>query len=264
MTYEKLDWENLPAQRTPLSAARLNHMQTQYDEAVAYADSNKVEKSAASSKVYGTSAAGTQTVYGVSATTSPSTVVQRNAAGQVQAANPTDATHLATKSYTDAADSSLADAFSADLAALGKAYLQMQDLTFSTRIGTSPNGGVELAGPFEFAIYTPSQEIEVTGCYLVFDFDQAIPASTTKAINWRLLHRKQTSDTALDIVQKSTSADGMTVRRKVWDMTNGSWGTAANRKVPKGSVISLLPTDFTGGAKVLLPMLVVVHYRPVR
>lgn len=35
MAYEKQVWKNLPNQTTPLSAARLNHLETQYDEAVA-------------------------------------------------------------------------------------------------------------------------------------------------------------------------------------------------------------------------------------
>lgn len=34
MAYVKQDWENLPAETTPLSAERLAHMETQYDEAL--------------------------------------------------------------------------------------------------------------------------------------------------------------------------------------------------------------------------------------
>lgn len=39
MAYEKLVWRNLPDTTTPLSAERLSHMETQFDEAKAYADS---------------------------------------------------------------------------------------------------------------------------------------------------------------------------------------------------------------------------------
>lgn len=39
MTYTKQVWKNLPDQTTPLSASRLNHLETQYEEAVAYVDS---------------------------------------------------------------------------------------------------------------------------------------------------------------------------------------------------------------------------------
>ena len=38
MTYEKQQWINLPNQTTPISGARLNHLETQYDEATAYTD----------------------------------------------------------------------------------------------------------------------------------------------------------------------------------------------------------------------------------
>lgn len=39
MTYKKQVWKNLPDQTTPLSASRLNHLETQYEKAVAYVDS---------------------------------------------------------------------------------------------------------------------------------------------------------------------------------------------------------------------------------
>lgn len=38
MTYQKQEWRNLPSQETPISAERLNHLETQFDEAVAYTD----------------------------------------------------------------------------------------------------------------------------------------------------------------------------------------------------------------------------------
>lgn len=222
-------------------------------------------KSQDATSVYATSAAGDQVNMHYGPDIVPDALVQRDASGAVTTlVNPSAANHAASKKYTDDLVASVKAAVVDDLAAMGTSFLQMQDMVTAVRIGTSPNGGVELAGSFEFAILTPSQQIEVTGCYLVFDNDQALPASTTKKIDWRLFHRASTPGTALDIVQKSTSADGMTVRRKVWDMTNGTWGSAANRKVPKGNVISLLPTNFTGGAVVTFPMLVVIHWRPVR
>lgn len=219
-----------------------------------------VEKTSTASRVYGTDGSGGQSTYGVSVPASGSSVVQRNPGGQIQTSEPTDDVHAATKKYVD----QLREQLASDLAEATRNALQLQDMVTAVRIGTSPNGGVELSGAFEFAVLTPSQQIEITGCYLVFDNDQALPASTTKSINWRLFHRKSTPEAAIDIVQKSTAADGMTVRRKVWDMTNGTWGAVANRRVPKGSVISLLPTDFVGGAKITFPMLVVLHWRPVR
>ena len=39
MAYVKQNWENSPSTVSPLSADRLNHLETQYDEAVSYADS---------------------------------------------------------------------------------------------------------------------------------------------------------------------------------------------------------------------------------
>lgn len=38
MAYNKQNWKNLPDQTTPLSADRLNHLETQYEEAVSYTD----------------------------------------------------------------------------------------------------------------------------------------------------------------------------------------------------------------------------------
>lgn len=38
MAYIKQNWENLPNQTTPITAGRLSHMETQYDEAVKYLD----------------------------------------------------------------------------------------------------------------------------------------------------------------------------------------------------------------------------------
>lgn len=38
MVYVKQTWQNLPNQTTPISAARLSHLETQYDEAVQYTD----------------------------------------------------------------------------------------------------------------------------------------------------------------------------------------------------------------------------------
>lgn len=38
MAYVKQNWKNLPDQTTPVSAARLNHLETQYDEAKSYTD----------------------------------------------------------------------------------------------------------------------------------------------------------------------------------------------------------------------------------
>lgn len=38
MTYTKQTWKNLPVQTTPVSAARLNHLETQFDEAKVYTD----------------------------------------------------------------------------------------------------------------------------------------------------------------------------------------------------------------------------------
>lgn len=35
MPYQKQNWENLPLEVTPISAERLEHLETQYDEAVA-------------------------------------------------------------------------------------------------------------------------------------------------------------------------------------------------------------------------------------
>lgn len=42
MTYVKQEWKNLPDQTTPLSAARLNHLETQFDEARAYINQTTV------------------------------------------------------------------------------------------------------------------------------------------------------------------------------------------------------------------------------
>lgn len=39
--YIKQDWKNLPEQTTPISASRLNHLETQYDEAKSYFDAEK-------------------------------------------------------------------------------------------------------------------------------------------------------------------------------------------------------------------------------
>lgn len=38
MAYTKQTWKNLPSVETPISAARLSHLETQYDEAVSYTD----------------------------------------------------------------------------------------------------------------------------------------------------------------------------------------------------------------------------------
>lgn len=51
MTYVKQSWKNFPSTDTPISAARLNHMETQYDEAVS--DSKTYADEAVSSSVKG-------------------------------------------------------------------------------------------------------------------------------------------------------------------------------------------------------------------
>lgn len=43
MTYQKQQWRDLPNRDTPVSAARLNHLETQFDEAVQYADQKIAE-----------------------------------------------------------------------------------------------------------------------------------------------------------------------------------------------------------------------------
>lgn len=59
MPYEKQDWQDLPAKTTPVSAARLSHMETQYEEAVAdaktYTDDELAEALAALPVPRGTS-----------------------------------------------------------------------------------------------------------------------------------------------------------------------------------------------------------------
>ena len=45
MAYVKQNWENSPSTASPLSADRLNHLETQYDEAVSYANSLITESS---------------------------------------------------------------------------------------------------------------------------------------------------------------------------------------------------------------------------
>lgn len=45
--YQKQQWEDLPSQLTALAASRLNHLETQYDEAVVYTDEKAVAFQAA-------------------------------------------------------------------------------------------------------------------------------------------------------------------------------------------------------------------------
>lgn len=46
MAYNKQNWENFPSTGTPISAERLSHMETQYDEAAAYTDSAVSDRAA--------------------------------------------------------------------------------------------------------------------------------------------------------------------------------------------------------------------------
>lgn len=56
MTYVKQTWENLPAISSPLSAERLNHLETQYDESVDYVDAQVVDLENQISNIEGNSA----------------------------------------------------------------------------------------------------------------------------------------------------------------------------------------------------------------
>lgn len=42
MAYAKQTWSNLPSKTSPINAPRLNHLETQYDEAVATVDKTRV------------------------------------------------------------------------------------------------------------------------------------------------------------------------------------------------------------------------------
>lgn len=98
MAYSKQNWENLPARTTPLSAARLSHMETQYDQAM----SEAVPRLRVANRVYGTQASGSVTGIPVSKAVSPESIVQRSGSQINVPINPTESAHAASKAYVDA------------------------------------------------------------------------------------------------------------------------------------------------------------------
>lgn len=298
MVYEKQQWENLPSQATPLSATRLLHMETQYDEAVGEMSemlalkANLVNGKVPVSELPTSTAATANTVpvrgtggivqgvgtpvsasdaatkayvdsrlFATSTSPTADTVPLRGSGGRLLGiGTPTAASDAATKAYVDT--------LGTDMATFETQVALQQDMFTSSRISTSLDGTMTQSSPIEFHLFYAPFRMQVTGITLVFDNPLSISGSTNST-NVRIVHRQNSGATAIEIVTKNTSVQGIggnaaTDRRKPWSMTNGTWGPIANRQVPMGNSVSLVFGTFTGNATVEFPLTATVEWRPVR
>lgn len=110
MAYTKFNdpWENLPSEVTPISAAALDHIEDGVFDAADDADTalaalaGKVDETGTASQVYGTNGAGSQTTLDYDQASSADSIAQRNANGTLTVADPTAATHAASRQYLEA------------------------------------------------------------------------------------------------------------------------------------------------------------------
>lgn len=174
------------------------------------------------------------------------------------------ADEFATKAYVD---NSMA-VLGSDLERFEKQAGQLQDFMTSVRVELDTGGSRTLTGANEMVLMTAPQPIEITGVTLVFDNPINV-SGASPSCNVRIVRRANSGATAVNIVQKSTTMQGIggsatTDRRKPWSMTNGSWGTVAARRVPAGESVSLVFGSIVGALKVPLPVLVTIEWRPIR
>lgn len=110
MSYVKQTWANAPSSSSPISASRLNHLETQYEEAVADAANLYTPKITTPGRVYATDSSGGQTSIPVSSSASSGAVVQRSGTQVVVPATPSSSTHATSKSYVDSLVASVSPA----------------------------------------------------------------------------------------------------------------------------------------------------------
>ena len=201
---------------------------------------------------------------GAGVTATPGTIPKRDAGGRLPGVNaPTANTHAANKAYVDTSLAGVSQALETFKTQVALA----QDLVTNTRIDQNLDGTTAVTSSVEFALMYAPQPIEITGVTLVFDNQLTLSGAT----NWclmRIVHRANTGATAIDVVQKSSQTEalggaGNANRRKPWSMSNGTWGSAADRRVPAGNVVSLVFVP-TGTVSIPLPVMVSIEWRPVR
>lgn len=97
MAYVKQSWSNSPNTASPISADRLNHLETQYEEAVAAS----VPRTVQPGRVYTTGPGGSQTTKILTPGTVSDAVVQRDGQHVRVPLSPTSPDHAASKDYVD-------------------------------------------------------------------------------------------------------------------------------------------------------------------
>lgn len=259
MAYSKQEWENLPAQTTPLSASRLGHMETQYEEAMI-----ETEKLVAKKADLIGGKVPMQQINTATATT-PQTIPVRGASGIIGGAgDPIVATDVVNKRSLDAVETRAGQ----DLATAQSQLAMFQDLVMTVRIDRTVTDSGSITAAAEHLLLVPPYPMLITS--VDFSFDNPINISgTVNSCNFRIVHRPNTAASGIDIVQKSTKTEGIggagdANRRKRWSMTNGSWGSQANRLVPVGNCISWVIGSPTGSFSIPTPVTVTIGYRPAR
>lgn len=97
MAYQKQTWTNFPSTATPISAERLSHMETQYDESVEYTDEQLSSKASLDS-----SGRVVLDQIPTAKTPIPDTIPVRSTGGRIEGVgSPTDMSDAATKGYVD-------------------------------------------------------------------------------------------------------------------------------------------------------------------
>lgn len=201
-----------------------------------------------------------------SQTATQNTIPSRTTNGRLPGVGtPTATTDAATKGYVD----SFVNAVDADLTDMEKQMASKQDLMFSTTINAFVGGGMSTSSEIECTLVAAPVAMEITAVVLTWDSRINISGSTNRC-NIRIIHRKNTDDNAVNIVQLGSPQQpigGGTIasQRKAWNMKNGTWDRTAARIVPANNVISFVLGKYNGGMgsiNFMLPMTVTIMWRP--
>lgn len=279
MAYNKQTWANFPSTSTPISAARLEHMETQYDEAVSNLESrvsNEPTPGSIPTRVQGGRMPGIGTpTQGTDATNKtyvdnavasgsgtnplspnpdPNSVPVRGVGGRITGAGtPTAPGDAANKSYVDAA-----------MASFSSSAASIDELSFSTLIPVWYNGENPVTSFSVTSVMTlmvAPFELDVTSVDLSFERYNLPRNASNYARAWIQRVRPNAENAPLT-TQKNTSTgsggEAITARQR-WSITDQGF---IFQRLQKGDLLALVLGVTGSPESIKLPVTATVCYRP--
>lgn len=274
MVYVKQNWLDAPATSTPISAARLNKLETQYDESVL----DLVPRLAVANQVYTSGSGGEAVGVPLTSAVTSNAAVRRSGTQILTDLLPVSNSHVASKKYVD------------DMVATGggsggvtKAYVDAADATLTSSINSvasfaasvddlsasfymsnirSAGAAVDITTGVNNTIWVAPRACTITSMVLLFEY-YTLAASSTNYWTFTLRKSNAAQASPVNMVVKSTNSvggEGITARTP-WSMTGG----LSNTSMAAGQLLQLNIGSPTGApSSIQLPLMAVWTYRPVR